>query len=113
MTVALVGVAQSASIREEFDFGDLDGKPEIDTGGADNTETPVRMDGPDDGTGFTWGGKSVEIWAHKSANLQSKSAVATDYAYTIMDSTGGNSADTFIDLSNGYYYGALVDLGPG
>ena len=98
MTVALVGVAQSASIWEEFDFGDTDSKPKIDTGGVNNNETPVTMTA---GTGFTWGGKSVEIWAHKSANLQSKSADANDYAYTIMDSAGGNSADTFIDLSNG------------
>lgn len=100
MTVALVGVAQAVAIREDFDTGLPNSKPKIDTGGVNNNETPVTMAGAGD-TGFAWGGKSVDLWAHNAKYLIFKSADANDYAYTIMDSGGGNSPDTFRDLSNG------------
>ena len=98
MVIGFVCTVQATVIVETFDFGDTGSKPGIDSGGASDSETPVTMTA---GTGFSWGAKSAELWAHKSANLQSKSAVASDYAYTIMDSTGGNWADTAIDLTGG------------
>lgn len=63
MIAAFVGVTQSAVVLEEFDTGLPGDKPTIDKGRVDDSETPQRMTA---GTGFSWGGKSVELWAHKA-----------------------------------------------
>jgi len=93
--------ATDSNIIEEFDNGDYSNKPAIDSGRVNGNETPVTMSGAVLGTGFTWGGLSTEMWEHKGAKIITKDNGAHDYAYTIFDDTGGNSANHTIDLTNG------------
>jgi len=102
--------ATDPCIVEEFDNGDYLNKPMIDSDRVNGNETPQRMDGAVLGTGFTWGGLSQEMWVHKGEKIATKEYQKGDYAYTIFDDTGGNSANHTIDLSNGVIW-SRIDVG--
>lgn len=95
MAVGFVCTTQATIVTQDFDHGLGDVVTTIDSGGADDSETPLQMVN----TGFSWGAMSADIHAQKGTKMESKSAVAGDYAYTIMDSAGGSIADTILDLT--------------
>jgi len=100
---AVAAAASAASVEavsEDFDTGDYVNKLYIDTGTAG--ETPQRTTA---GTGFTFGGMAIggdgELWAHKGSYMLIKNTDPNSYYYTIFDSSGGNTADTTVNLING------------
>lgn len=95
--VCTVQAALVTEVYEDYENGDDDNAITIDASGADD-ETPDTMIN----TGFSVGAYFVggnDFHNQKGGIIESKNALPDSYFYSILDSLGGASADTTVDLS--------------
>lgn len=97
MFLCMLAAVSHADVLEDFVRSS---NSNIDSAGEDN-ETPQRMDN----TGFTWGGfanagtNAIKGRSNSMLFFQGGAVTRSNYVYSIFDATGGNNADTTVDLS--------------
>ncbi len=94
---AMLTTVSSADVTEDFVRS---ANSNIDSAGELN-ESPRAMEN----TGFTWGGfanagtNAIKGRDNDKLFFQGGAVTRSNYVYTLFDSTGGNNADTVVDLS--------------